>query len=485
MASRGERLDHLATIVAGRVVGDGSVRITDVTHDSREAGPGALFVAIRGYRTDGHRFVGEAIAAGAPAVVVEDDVETQAPRIVVADSRRALATLAAEVHGHPSERVALVGVTGTNGKTTVTHLVEAIAERLGRKAGIIGTIQTRVGGRVIPSVRTTPEASDLQRMLAEMVRAGAEVVAMEVSSHALALGRVDETTFAVAAFTNLGRDHLDFHGDLEAYFAAKLELFRSGRARRAVVWTDDPHGVRVAQETSLPLLTVGSGPADLRGRVVATSLEGSVVEATYRGETLEVRIPLPGVFNVANGLIALGCAVSLGWPFDESAAALAHVPPVPGRFDVVEVPGVGGVIVDYAHTPDGIEAAIAAARHLTDGRVIVVFGAGGDRDREKRPLMGEAAATADVVVVTSDNPRSEDPEMIIDEVMAGIPASVDVLREVDRVRAIELALGTAAPDDLILILGKGHERGQEIGGRTIPFDDRLVVRRLAERGVRS
>ncbi len=486
MASRGERLDRLAAVVSGRLVGDGGVRVVDVTHDSHEAGQGSLFVAIRGFRTDGHRFVDEAVGAGSPAVVVDRDVDVAVPRIVVADTRRALGPLAAEVHGRPSERLAVVGVTGTNGKTTVTHMLEAIASGTGHLPGMIGTIQARVGGKVIPSVRTTPEASDLQRMLAEMARRGADVVAMEVSSHALALGRVDATGFAVAAFTNLGRDHLDFHGDVERYFAAKRELFRPDRTRTAVIWTDDPFGARLAAEVSTPTITVGlSADADLVGRIVETSLAGSLVTVTYRGRTVEVRVPLPGRFNVANGLVALGCAVALGWDLAEAAAALADAPPVPGRFELVAVDGAAGVVVDYAHTPDAIAAAISTARRLAAGRVIVVFGAGGDRDREKRPLMGAAAAAADVTVVTSDNPRTEDPEAIIDEVMAGVPGEAEVVREVDRERAIGIALELAGPSDLVLVLGKGHEQGQEVGDRVIPFDDRAVVRRLAQRGVRS
>ncbi len=469
------------------MIGDGSVRLLDVTHDSRRAGPGTLFVAVPGYVTDGHRFVEAAVAAGAPAVVVERDVEVDVPRMVVDDTRRALAPLAATVHGRPSERISVVGVTGTNGKTTVTHLVEAIAAGTGRVAGLIGTIHTRVGSTTIPSARTTPEATDLQRMLADMVAAGAEVVAMEVSSHALALGRVDATRFAVSAFTNLGRDHLDFHGDRERYFAAKARLFRPELSDRAVLWVDDEHGRRLAADLSIDALTVGvDTPADLQGRVVSTTMAGSELEVTLRGGTpIRAKVPLPGIFNVANGLIALGCAVSLGWDLEESATALGAAGAVPGRFEVIDAPGVGGVIVDYAHTPEGITAAIAAARSLTAGRVLVVFGAGGDRDREKRPLMGAAAAEADVAIVTSDNPRSEDPWAIIAEVVAGFPPGVQPRTEVDRTRAIGQALDLAGPSDLVLVLGKGHERGQEIGGRLLPFDDRLVVRRLLEPGVRS
>lgn len=487
MASPGERLDRLATLVGGRLVGEGTVEVVDVTHDSRQAGPGTLFVAIPGYTTDGHRFVGAAVEAGAPGVVVERDIDTRVPRVIVESTRRALPTLAAAVHGHPSERLRVVGITGTNGKTTVSHLLEGIAEGLGRVAGVIGTIHTRVGRRVIPAVRTTPEASDLQRMLADMATAGAEVVAMEVSSHALALGRVEATRFEVAAFTNLGRDHLDFHGDVEHYFSAKAALFRPESTSRGVAWVDDEHGRRLVDEASIPMLTVGvEEPAELSGRIRSTGMAGSVVEVTLGGgPSIEARIPLPGLFNVANGLIALGCAVSLEWELEEAVEALATAPPVPGRFEVLEAPGTGGVVVDYAHTPEGIAAAIAAARRLTDGRIVVVFGAGGDRDREKRPLMGRAAAQADHVIVTSDNPRSEDPEAIIAEVVAGCDSRVGVEREVDRARAIGRGLEVAGPSDLVLVLGKGHERGQEVAGRILPFDDRLVVRRLLQQDVRS
>jgi UDP-N-acetylmuramoyl-L-alanyl-D-glutamate--2,6-diaminopimelate ligase len=475
MASTSSSVGALAAVAGGEVIGDATVTIGDVTHDSRQVGPATLFVAVPGENHDGHDYLDVAIGAGAPAVMVQRRCEVSAPQIVVDDTRIAMAPVAAEVHGHPSTRLAVVGVTGTNGKTTVTHMVEAIVAASGLVAGLIGTVHTRVGGNNIPNTRTTPESSDFQRLLAAMVESGATVVAAEVSSHALSMHRVDATRFAVAAFTNLSQDHLDFHGDMESYFEAKAGLFDPDRSEQAVVWVDDPAGARLRSRLQIPCLTVGTD-ADIS----ATDRDVRVDSSTFRLTTPEgqrtLTLPLGGGFNVDNAAVAAGCALMLGLELDDVVGGLASFEGVPGRFELVSENDPVQIVVDYAHTPAGIRAAIAAARATATGRVIAVFGAGGDRDRAKRPQMGTAARAADVVVVTSDNPRTEDPEAVVDQVMAGLQPADTVYREVDRRTAIYWAIDQAVEGDLVLILGRGHERGQEVAGRFIPFSDRLVAR---------
>ncbi|MBN2114292.1 MAG: UDP-N-acetylmuramoyl-L-alanyl-D-glutamate--2,6-diaminopimelate ligase [Acidimicrobiia bacterium] len=475
-------LGELAAQVGARLVGDPAVVVEEVTHDSRVAGPGVLFVAVKGFNVDGHRFVGPARAAGAAAVCVETDPADGGPTLVVADTRAAMGPLAARVHGDPSHHLDLVGVTGTNGKTTTCHLVESIASAAGLMSAVVGTVGARVAGEEVPVSRTTPEAADFQRLLARMVAAGVEVAAVEVSSHALTLGRVAGSRFAVAAFTNLSQDHLDFHPDMEAYFQAKASLFGPGLARRAVIWVDDPYGERLAATTPLPVTRVALGaPADITATDVALRLDGSSFRLLGAGPAVMVRLHLPGSFNVANALVAAGIAADLGIGADSISAGIGAVARVPGRFEVVATERDCTVVVDYAHTPDGVAAVIATARGLVgEGRVIAVVGAGGDRDRAKRPLMGRAAAAADLAVITSDNPRSEDPEAIISEVLAGAAAGpAEVRVEVDRRCAIRRALQSAGRGDVVLVLGKGHETGQEFADRVVPFDDREVARQEA------
>jgi UDP-N-acetylmuramoyl-L-alanyl-D-glutamate--2,6-diaminopimelate ligase len=477
-------LGELAALVGGRVIGDAATTVSDLSHDSRAATAGVLFVAVRGFTVDGHRFVGRARASGAPAVCVEADPGDGGPTLVVADTRAALGPMAARVQGNPSQHLRLVGVTGTNGKTTVSHLVESIAAAAGFTSAVMGTLGARIAGTALPVSRTTPEAADFQRLLGRMVEAGVEVAAVEVSSHALALGRVAGSRFAVAAFTNLSQDHLDFHADMEAYYQAKASLFVPGLAERAVIWVDDPAGRRLAAETVLPVTSVGrAGPAEVTASDVDLSFRGSTFLLVGAGAPVRVRLPLAGEFNVANALVAAGVAAALGIPADSIAAGIGAVATVPGRFEIVETGKDFTVVVDYAHTPDGVAAVIAGARGLAGGgRVIAVVGAGGDRDRAKRPLMGSAAAAADVVIITSDNPRSEDPAAIIDEVRAGVGAGPAVVRvEVDRRRAIADALEAAHRGDVVLILGKGHEQGQQFSDRVLPFDDRVVAREEAAR----
>jgi UDP-N-acetylmuramoyl-L-alanyl-D-glutamate--2,6-diaminopimelate ligase len=476
------RLEELAATVDGsKVIGSGNPVIIDATHDSRTVKPGSLFMAIRGSAADGHDFIPQAVASGAAAVCVDHRVESDLPQLQVPSTRAALGPLSAAVWGHPSRNFRLVGVTGTNGKTTVTHMIEAITTAAGQRTGLIGTIGARViGGSTheairIPLVRTTPEATDLQRLFAEMAVAGADVVAMEVSSHALSLGRVAGTEFAIGAFTNLSQDHLDFHQTMEDYFAAKASLFDS--VPIAVVQADNAWGRRLIERLpeTTTIMSVGDG-----GEVTATGVTLHVDHSTFTlnldSGSLPVRLPIAGRFNIDNALVAAGCARQLRISLDVIVRGLSALLPVPGRFELVQSESGLDVVVDYAHTPDGVENAVAAGRAMTAGRLIVVIGAGGDRDQAKRPRMGAAAAAADWVFVTSDNPRSERPDDIIAQVVDGIDDASCVTVEPDRRRAISAAVGLARPGDLVMILGKGHEQGQDIGGVIYPFDDRTVAR---------
>lgn len=444
--------------------------VSDVVHDSRSASEDTLFVAIRGLASDGHRYVAQAVELGAPAVCVQELQDVATAQLVVEDTRAALPRLAAEVHGHPSHKMKVVGVTGTNGKTTVTYMLESIASVAGKAAGRIGTIGARSAGRDVPLERTTPEASDLQRLLAGMVVDGVSLVAMEVSSHAMQLGRVAGILFSVAAFTNLSVDHLDFHADLDEYFETKARLF-DGAA--ATVIFRSPWGDRLAERHPDALL-VGPGGTITAEAIVESASSSRFDLVTPRGRA-SVELPLAGQFNVSNALVAAGCAQQLGFSLDAIAQGLAALEPVPGRMERVQQGQAFDVYVDYAHTPEGIEVAIDAARRFTVGRVVVVVGAGGDRDVSKRPMMGRAAAAADTVWITSDNPRSESPERIIDQVRAGVPSESHVNVEADRRLAITRAIADASPGDTILILGKGHEQGQDVDGTVTPFDDRAVA----------
>lgn len=441
--------------------------IDDLTHDSRDVRPGWAFACVVGERADGHDFAGEAVAAGAVALLVERRLPLDVPQIVVDDVRAAMGLAAAAVHGRPSERLATVGITGTNGKTTTTHLVAWILGAAGRDVRQVGTLT---------GVRTTPEAPDLQRTLAGFVRDGADAVVMEVSSHALALHRVAGTRFDVAVFTNLGRDHLDLHGSMESYFRAKASLFDARLSAHGVINADDPYGQLLLDASEIPTTRFGTDELD---DVVAHVDRISFV---WRGHP--VSVPLGGSFNVSNVAAALTAAVELGIDAEVAVAALASVPPVPGRFETVSDPERDGVavVVDYAHTPDGLVALLESARSVAGrGRVIVTFGCGGDRDVDKRPLMGAAASEhADLVVITSDNPRSEDPQSIVDAALAGVESGYRgrVLVEVDRREAIRRAIGGARPGDVVVIAGKGHETTQTIGDTVLPFDDRAVAREV-------
>jgi UDP-N-acetylmuramoyl-L-alanyl-D-glutamate--2,6-diaminopimelate ligase len=465
----------LSEVMAGAgvpVVAD--VEVADLAYDSRAVGPGTLFFCVPGFKIDGHDFAPRAVERGAVALVVERPLALGVPEVVVPSARAAMAPAAAAFHGDPTARLDVVGVTGTNGKTTTAFLVRGLLQAASRQTGLLGTVTSVIGGEERPVVRTTPEAIELQRDFAEMVAGGDGACAMEVSSHALALHRADAIHWAVAVFTNLTQDHLDFHPTMEDYFVAKRRLFEAG-PRTAVVNVDDAYGRRLADDLDDPVtFGIDSADAALRATDVETALTGS----RFRVAGLELRTPLPGRFNVLNVLGAVAAARALDVADDVIAEALSRSGRVPGRFEPVDAGQPFAVLVDYAHTPDSLENVLRAARDLTDGRVIVVFGAGGDRDRGKRPLMGRAArALADRVVVTSDNPRSEDPEAIIAQILDGTGEGPEVEALVDRREAIARAVELAGAGDVVVIAGKGHEQGQEFeDGRKVPFDDVTVAR---------
>ncbi len=464
-------LERLATVTAGQLVGPGQVEIRDVTHNSQTAGPGDLFVAMRGSRQDGHDYVA---GVNASAACVEDLVDVTLPQLVVPDTRRALSLLASEVHGHPSRHLDVVGVTGTNGKTTVTHMLASIVESAGKLPGVVGTVGARFGDEQVDIERTSPEASDFQRLLAQMVKKAVDVAAVEVSSHALTFGRVDSTEFRVVAFTNLSQDHLDFHGDMERYFDAKTRLFLEGSGP-AVICTDDEWGGRLRELTKRPVVATGDR-GDVRADKVSHGLEVTRFELITSAGSTPVDLPLAGSFNVSNALVAAGCAQALGLSLEAISEGLSGMGAIPGRMELVEAGQDFKIVVDYAHTPQGISEVLEAVRPLVSGRTLLVVGAGGDRDRAKRPAMGRAASQADVAFITSDNPRSEDPATIVGQVVSGAPDDAHLVVEPDRRAAIEQAVAIAETGDVVLILGRGHEPSQELGGKFLPFDDRLVVR---------
>ncbi len=477
---------ELRELLAGadviEIVGDAESEISSLAYDSREAGPGALFFAYPGSVADGHDFAPLAVQAGTGAVVVERRLELEpwVTQAIVADGRAAMAHAAVRFYGDPTAELRVAGITGTNGKTTTAFLIRQILEHEGIATGLLGTVKRVVGGADEQVERTTPEAIDLQATFRRMADAGDRACAMEVSSHALSLRRTDGIRFAVAAFTNLTQDHLDFHADMEDYFLAKRRLFAAAMPERSVVNLDDPYGEKLAAEIdALTFSAGGDERADYRALELGFDAAGARFRVVAPGAEAAVALPLPGRFNIENALCAIASVGALGIGLEAAAAALAHAERVPGRFEPVDEGQPYAVLVDYAHTPDSLANVLASARQITAGRLICVFGCGGDRDREKRPLMGEIAARlADLAVVTSDNPRSEDPEAIVAEIRAAMdagPAAVEV--EVDRRAAIALALAAARAGDTVVIAGKGHEQGQEFErGRKIPFDDRDVAR---------
>jgi len=489
----------LADVNYRRLTGAPDVGITGIAHDSRAVEAGNLFACLPGQHTDGHLHIDEALARGASAVVVQAGRMPQeqdfgrASVVEVDDARSALAAAAASFYDYPSRHLCLVGITGTNGKTTTSYLTEAILRRAGFATGVIGTLGYRVGDEELPAHHTTPEAPDLQSLLRRMVDNRVTHAAMEVSSHALALRRADHCAFSFAVFTNLTRDHLDFHADPRDYFQAKARLFCDpvfsprDRLRINVINADDPSGRALAEQAVGVTVTYGiDGRGDVTARDVVLSATGTAFRVEAPQGVLPVNLQLVGSFNVYNALAALAVALGVGIELETAAAALESVAPIRGRFERVEAGQDYAVVIDYSHTPDGLEKALRDARQLVPGRLLVVFGAGGDRDPGKRPMMGEIAARlADLVFITSDNPRTEPPERIIKQIAAGVPwASRRRCRiESDRREAIRMALAEARAGDLVLIAGKGHETYQIFADRTIHFDDREVVAQIvAERG---
>lgn len=469
-------MGDLAATLPARLSGDPDVLVTDVTHDSRRAGEGSIYVALTGQHHDGHDYVDDAIASGAVAVCVSHPVETSAPSLLVADTRLAVGPLSSTVYGNPSATLDVIGVTGTNGKTTVTHFIESIARSAGLTTGLIGTIHTRYAGTSVEATLTTPEAPDFQKLLATMRDSGVDLVAAEVSSHALELARVKGTRFAVAGFTNLSQDHLDFHGDMKAYRAAKERLFTEYEVGTAVINVDDPVGAEMAAGYAGQILTVGRG-GDVSIDEHRPERGGSHVHIVTPVGSVDVRVPIVGDFNISNLAMAVACCLGTGIDFDAIVEKLPNLDGVPGRFEVVSGDDDIVVIVDFAHTPEAVVRAIETGRELSRGRVIALLGAGGDRDSAKRPAMGEALSTADLAVVTSDNPRTEDPEAIVEAVLSGVVPGRDKIVEVDRRRAIAIAIEAADDGDVVLVLGRGHEPNQTVGTDKIPFDDREVAAR--------
>jgi UDP-N-acetylmuramoyl-L-alanyl-D-glutamate--2,6-diaminopimelate ligase len=497
------RLGELTSAFVAGGISDaaGEVEIAALAYDSRLVGPGTLFFCVPGFQSDGHDFAAQAVGSGAAALVVERPLGLGVPEIAVESTRAAMGPIAARFYGDPTSEMGVVGVTGTNGKTTTAFIVRALLEAGGRRCGLMGTVKSIVAGVERPVIRTTPEALDLQADFRAMLDGGDRACAMEVSSHAIELRRAEAIHFAAAIFTNLTRDHLDFHDTMEDYFQAKRRLF-AARPGVSVVNVGDPYGRRLAAELDDPVTFAVEQPADYS----ATGLRCDFTGCRFRLHTPAgergVALPLPGRFNVANALGALAAAHALGDDLDVLVGVLEAGVRVPGRFEGVDEGQDFAVLVDYAHTPDSLENVLRAARELVDGaaapgsseggRVVCVFGAGGDRDRGKRPLMGEVATRlADVVLVTSDNPRSEEPERIVAEIMVGtaqVPrpdGAVPVRAIVDRGAAIAEAIASARPGDVVVIAGKGHEQGQELAaGRKLAFDDATVAREaLRARGV--
>ena len=448
------------------VVGEtGSAEVLSVTEDSRRVRSGSLYCCVTGLVTDGHAYAEQAIRSGAVGLLCERKLPVSVPQAVVAAVRPAMAEVASTFHGRPSEHLAVIGVTGTNGKTTVTHMLRAVLEAHGWPTGLFGTLT---------GTRTTASAPELQAALATSLREGSRAVAMEVSSHALTQHRVDAVRFAAAVFTNLSQDHLDYHGTMEAYFEAKAGLFQSGQAAVSVINVSGPWGRRLASMASDPVLTYSAEDA--------RDVESGLAASRFRWRSQLIALPLGGLFNIENALAAATTASALGVADETIASGLSALAPVRGRMELIRAGQQFEAVVDFAHTPDGLEHILASARQgLEGGRVAVVFGCGGNRDHSKRPLMGAIASRlADLAVITSDNPRDEDPLEIIGQIRSGMDGRAEVVVDPDRASAIALALGRARPGDVVIVAGKGHETGQETAGVTRPFDDAAVVREWLE-----
>ncbi len=486
----GVSVSKMFQTVFGQMVVTHDVEIAAIHYDSRQIGRGDVFVAIKGATTDGHKYINAAVTKGAKVVVVEDDtampdsffMHTGAVKIVVPDTRKALARMAANYFGHPAQKLTLIGVTGTNGKTSTTYLIKAILEAQGWRAGLIGTVEYQIGDEILPPTHTTPESLELNKLLATMVERGCKAAVMEVSSHALTLHRVAGINFRAAVFTNLTQDHLDFHRTMDNYFHAKKILFDELSSDAvAITNSDDPRGKAIVANTAVSIFTYGtSDTAQVRASDVQVSLSGSQFTVTYQQQPRPVHTPLIGRFNVQNALAAYATGVALGFDRKTIEEGIARVKAVPGRFQHIASPEGWIAVVDYAHTPDALAHCLRTIHDIMGedrrGRIITVFGCGGDRDKGKRPLMGRVATElSDVTVITSDNPRSERPEAILRDIQAGCVPGKTVHTEVDRRKAIAFALGMARAGDVVLIAGKGHETYQIVGDRRVHFDDREEI----------
>lgn len=463
------------------VKGNKNVVVSGITYDSRKVEKDNIFVAIKGNVYDGHDFIGEAVTKGAAAIISEkptDNLPHTICQIIVDDSREALAYASKSFYNNVSDKLRLIGVTGTNGKTTTTYLIKKILESQGHKVGLIGTIAVKIGDQNLPTQRTTPEASDLHRLFHMMYQNGVNYVVMEVSSHSLEFERVKGCSFEIAIFTNISQDHLDFHKSLDAYYNAKKKLFL--QSRNAVINNDDLYGQRLVKELNIPVYTYGinQDDADFVASKIKITSKGVSFNIKSQGKNSQMFLKIPGKFSVYNGLAAATAASILNIGLNDIKNALSKVEGVPGRFELVDEGQGFAVIVDYAHTPDGLENILKTVKEFVQGRIITVFGCGGDRDRDKRPKMGRIAAElSDICVVTSDNPRSENPEDIIKEIEEGIiPVTSNYKKIIDRKAAIEYAVNFAEDKDVVVIAGKGHETYQEIAGKKIPFDDRKIAR---------
>ena len=472
----------LKDVKVKKMSGGGGMKISGVAYDSRKVKQGYVFVCITGYATDGHKFARSAVENGAVAVVAEHDLPTvDVPCVVVENTRRAMAHIAATYYDYPFKKFNLIGITGTNGKTTSTYLIKAILEHMGKKVGLIGTNQNMIGDMVIPTSRTTPDSLELMQLFDEIAKHNVDYVVMEVSSHALALDRVTSCEFNVGAFTNITQDHLDFHKTMEEYLAAKSILFNI--CKNGVINADDSGSkLLLEKETCDSIITYGiDSDCDLKASNIELRSDGVKFDLSFNGETHRVDLPIPGRFSVYNAMTAIGCCLADGISLKDAVDGIHTAHGVKGRIEIVKTPGTDyTVIIDYAHTPDGLLNVISAIRGFAKGRVVTLFGCGGDRDASKRPKMGKIAAElSDFCIVTSDNPRTEDPEKIVQQVVEGVKETdCDYVVITNRFEAIEYALDHAQKDDIILLAGKGHETYQILGTETIKFDEREIVTKL-------
>jgi len=482
--------ETVAILKEKEIKGDKNIELRGIHYDSREIKPNYLFLCVEGFNMDGHQFIPQAVERGAKVVVVQKEVDVpEGVTIVkVPDTRKALPLLASQFYDHPSRKLGVVGVTGTNGKTTTTHLIENILRATEKKTGLIGTVHNKIGDKILPVHRTTPESADLQELMAEMVEEGVDYAIMEVSSHALELHRVDSCEYDIAVFTNITQDHLDFHKDIDSYLASKAKLFTQlgtkifGNTKKqekvGVINLDDPHSHILLEQTSVKVLTYGiEKAADIRAFDIQVTLKGLTFRVSTPLGELQLILNLTGLFNVYNSLAAIGAAIALGVSLDDIKKGLEGIKGVAGRFELVDEGQSFAVVVDYAHTPDSLENILKTAQSFVQGKIISVFGCGGDRDRTKRPIMGKIGTIySDYSIITSDNPRSEDPRQITADVEVGAKeggGAYEVL--VDRREAIAKAISLAKKDDMVIIAGKGHETYQIFRDETIHFDDREVA----------